>query len=346
MKVSVIIPSRNDTVMLGITIRSALEELKAVNGGGEVVVCDNSDEDIWKIITKPNKSPIDLLSVYDGKVKILRQKTPGLWAARQSAIRHASGEYVFNLDSHMILGRDVIKSAVDFMDNAPNGTGMGHVPLGWVTKPEGWARHDIRQDRGCLYNAWGKQYEEPTTMAWGYGFRIYRKDWFFDTMNGYGCFAKEHLSWGGGEFYFGIKSWLLGYKTYAIPANPVYHVGPFSEEIEKLGYRYRTYGSSGNGKVGMGILVALYALGGEDAIEEARRTQEHLTRHGIEVERDWAEAKRIALNDWLWLKERQVLSLNDLIETRPWQADGWKEWKPEGHFLNLYRDAKLVEKGN
>lgn len=35
MRVSVIIANRNDTAMLAITVRSALEKLSAVPGGGE-----------------------------------------------------------------------------------------------------------------------------------------------------------------------------------------------------------------------------------------------------------------------------------------------------------------------
>ena len=48
-KASVIISNRNDTAMLSVTIRSCLEELKAsLPEKGEIVICDNSDPEIYK----------------------------------------------------------------------------------------------------------------------------------------------------------------------------------------------------------------------------------------------------------------------------------------------------------
>lgn len=67
MKLSITIPNRNDTVMLGITVRSALEGLKAIDGDGEIIIVDNSDQDIWKVIRTVNESPISLGYVEEGK---------------------------------------------------------------------------------------------------------------------------------------------------------------------------------------------------------------------------------------------------------------------------------------
>ena len=46
-KVSIIISNRNDIAMLVVTIRSCIEELVPLEGG-EIVVCDNSDEGVEK----------------------------------------------------------------------------------------------------------------------------------------------------------------------------------------------------------------------------------------------------------------------------------------------------------
>ena len=66
MLLSVVIPNRNDTVMLGITVRSALEEMKAVPDS-ELIVVDNSDADIWRLLKTPNISPLSLKYVREGK---------------------------------------------------------------------------------------------------------------------------------------------------------------------------------------------------------------------------------------------------------------------------------------
>ena len=71
-KVSIIIANRNDTVMLSITVRSALEALKALKFPGDVIIVDNSDSAIYEKIF----SFIPARYVSDGKVKIYRQDFP------------------------------------------------------------------------------------------------------------------------------------------------------------------------------------------------------------------------------------------------------------------------------
>ena len=55
-KVSIVISNRNDTSMLSVTVRSCIEELKPLGPGmGEVVICDNSDQEIYSHL--PNIIP-------------------------------------------------------------------------------------------------------------------------------------------------------------------------------------------------------------------------------------------------------------------------------------------------
>jgi glycosyltransferase involved in cell wall biosynthesis len=327
MKLSVVIPNRNDTVMLGITVRSALEELKSIDNDGEIVIVDNSDEDIWRIIKTVNVSPINLGYVEEGKIKLIRQSFPSLYSARQTAIEHAEGEYVYNMDSHTIVGYNSFRDLVDFMDNH-KGIGFGFAPIGWVSQHELYARHDIRTDEGSIFGSWGKQYDEPTKICWNFGSRICNRGWFLNTHKGYDFFAKERLSWAGGEFYIPIKSWLLGYECWAIPCSPQYHIGPFSSEIERrCGYHYRVYSDSGQGKPGVGILAAFHALGGDDGIEELKKTPQAYSQYGLNLNGDLDYAKSLAKEAREDISKRQVISFKELLEKRPWN-EGWKDWKP------------------
>lgn len=275
-------------------------------------------------------------------MRLIRQPFPSLYAARQKAIEEAQGEYTYNSDSHTLYGYKHFKTLVDFMDKAGPEVGFGFSPIGWVNQLESYARHDLRTDEGTIFGNWGRQYHEPTKICWNFGSRICRRDWFLETHGGYDFLAKEQISWGGGEFYIPLKGWLLGYESWAIPCSPQYHIGPFSSKVQQVAkYAYRVYGKSGRTAVGMGILASFYALGGEDAKEIARTAEPGLKQnHGITVDEHWPEARRLARQDWLKLKERQVISLPELLEKKPWhdgwdESTRWTEWKP-------YEDIKRV----
>ena len=329
LKLSVLIPNRNDSVMLGITVRSCLEELKAIDNDGEIVIVDNSDEDIWQIIKTVNVSPINLGYVEEGKIKLIRQSFPSLYSARQTAIENSTGEYVYNMDSHTIVGHNQFKDLVEFMDSRKKeNIGFGFAPIGWVSQHELYARHDIRTDEGTVFGNWGRKYDEPTKILWNFGSRICNREWFLNVHGGYDFFAKNKVSWAGGEFYIPLKGWMLGYESWAIPCSPQYHIGPFSNEIQqRCGYHYRVYSNSGQGKLGIGILAAFYALGGEDGLEELKRSPKVYTQYGLNLNGDWEYAKSLAKEAREDIQKRQIMSFKELLEKKPWHQ-GWDDWKP------------------
>jgi glycosyltransferase involved in cell wall biosynthesis len=345
MLLSIVIPNRNDTVMLGITVRSALEELKSLGNDGEIVIVDNSDEDIWQILKTVNVSPIDLAYVEEGRVKLIRQPFPSLYSARQTAIEQASGKYVYNVDSHMLIGHNSLKDLVDFMESYETykKVGMAFAPICWLNKHESWARHDIRIDNG-IFGIWGRQYKEPTKICWNFGSCIVNREWFLKVHGGYDFFAKQRLSWGGGEFYAALKTWLLGYENWAVPCSPQYHIGPWAPIIEKrTGIKYRVYGKTGTGRLGIGVFAAFYALGGDEMKEEALRAEKDGLGYvylGLNVEEHWEEAKRIASEAYEDLQKRQVISYKQLMVKKPWQ-EGWNDWKPDEEIKRVF-DLSMI----
>jgi len=349
MKLSIIIPNRNDTVMLSVTVKSALECLKSIDKDGEVIVVDNSDAELWKLIKTPNKSPLSLRDVQEGRVKLLRQPYPGLYSAFQKGSNVAEGEYLYRADSHTLFGHNHFKDLVEFMDaDKDHKVGFGFSPIGWIAQHENFARHDIRFDKGKIWDNWGRRYCEPTKICWNFGSRITRRSWW-EECDGYGFFARDKIGWGGGEFYVAVKGWLLGKENWAIPTSPQYHIGPFSDEVRRLTpYRYHQYGKSGTTPTGLGILCAFYALGGDDAKEEALKGEGAMRKnYGITIDGHWEQAKTIASDAWKWLEKRQKISFVQFLKDKPW-AEGWDEstrwmgWKPNKE-MPLIFDLKTLE---
>jgi glycosyltransferase involved in cell wall biosynthesis len=309
--------------MLSVTVRSALEALKGVSGGGEIVIVDNSDPDLWQLLSTPNPSPLAWHYIKEEKVRLFRQDTPSLFVARMTAIREARGKYVFNVDSHNLMGLNTLPDLANFLDNSNSKVGLAYCPIGWCGQHELNARHEMRTDQDTIYAGWGKQYYEPTKICWNFGSWMTRKDWFLETHGGYGFFEKHKMAWGGGEFYVSLKTWLLGYENWAVPTDPIYHIGPFSQALhDRTNYKYRLYGNDGKEKRGIGILASFYALAGDDGKEFAKEAEAGFKKHhGLTVEADWARAKELAKEDWEWMQKHQVRTLREFWENRVWEKD-------------------------
>jgi hypothetical protein len=225
--------------MLAVTIRSALAELTAIDGGGEVVIVDNSDKKYQECEAVKAMIPDRYLGE---EVKLYYQDYPCLFTARDEAARRASGEYIINVDSHCIFGRDSIKDAVDFMDRRANDPliGFGHMPLNWLCQAAEAGKHDME----FLHGSWGKLYNDERPIGWKGMPWICRRKWFLNDLGGYGALSEHRLSWGGGDMYLGLKTWILGYQNWSIVSRPVIHIGPFPK-VARQWMRYRVYKQSG-----------------------------------------------------------------------------------------------------
>jgi len=301
--------------MLGVTVRSCLEELKCF-ASAEVVVVDNSDETIWPHV----QAAIPTGYIREGKVQLIRQEFPSLFSARQLAIDHAKSDLIACVDGHMIIGKDMFKDLVAFMKRRENDPtiGFAHAPINWVHQHERASKHD-RNVTTCEMGDWNRQYDFERTITWKGMPWICRKSWWQEELLGYEVLSDERIGWGGGDIYIGTKPWLLGYKNWAVPTSPAIHIGPFPKVDGKQDYNYRLYKDSGTTPSVVGYLVALYALGGDAALE--RNAGRMKTAFKWFNQAKWRPyAKEVAESYYQKLLLRQKISFEEYLNNKPWES--------------------------
>ena len=323
-KVSIIIANRNDVQMLAVTVRSCIEELQPITSG-EIVIVDNSDESVYKALA----SALPVGYIRDRVMKIYRQDFPCLFTARQMAAEKASGEYIACLDSHMLVGHNTILDLTNFMDRHSKDKTLGfvHAPINWSQQHESHSRHDRDLSINELGD-WNRAYDHERTITWKGMPWMCRRDWFLNSINGYGTLAKHKVSWGGGDMYLGTKPWLLGYKNWAVPTRPCIHIGPFPKtnikdrKVKEVLARdkYRLYGSSGNYPHSFGFLVSCYILGGIPMMERNKDMLIEKFGPALGEQKWWDKAIELGQDEKDWLDANKVMSFEDFLERKPWDV--------------------------
>lgn len=320
MKLSIIISNRNDIVMLNVTLNDAIEALKSINFDGEIVVCDNSDPSFWNLINVACPSGF----IKKCNVRMIRQEEPCFTSARMRAAEHAKGEYLFCVDSHVLFGHNTLRDSLDFMERHKDNKmlGFGHPPIRWAHQGPAGIKHTLKvSDKGLPNGGWDGSYATERKMYWKFMPWICRRDWYLNTLKGYGAHSDHMISWGGAEQLQQVKSLMLGYENWAIATDPIIHIGPYTPEVIKTKqYKYRTYTANGNKPHGFGILLSLAVCSGpEEGYKLAKLGEEQFTsRHKIKVDDYWNEAVKLASNEHKWLMKRKKYSYPELIKRKPW----------------------------
>ena len=320
MKLSVIIANRNDIVMLNVTLNNCIEMLKSLPYESEIVVCDNSDQSFYELIHIA--CPVGFIKKHN--VSIIRQEQPCFTSARMRAAEAAKGEYLLCVDSHVLFGYNTIKDSIDFMErhkDDPN-LGFGHPPIRWAHQGPAGVKHTLKvSDKGLPNGGWDCAYATERKMYWKFMPWICKRDWYLNTLKGYGAHSDYMISWGGAEVLQQVKSLMLGYENWAIATDPVAHIGPYTPAVIKTGqYKYRTYTANGNKPHGFGVLLAYAVLGGpEVGYEHAKIGEEQFTnRHKIKVDDYWPAVLEMAAAEHNWLQDRKKYDYLELLETKPW----------------------------
>lgn len=321
MKLSIIISNRNDIVVFNITLNNLIEALKALDCESEIVVCDNSDPKFHAMLGIA--CPVGFIKKHN--VRIIRQEKPCFTSARMRAAEAAKGEYIFCVDSHVLFGNNVLQNSLDFMERHKDDPkiGFGHPPIRWAHQGPAGTKHTLKiSDAGLPNGGWDCAYREERKMFWKFMPWICRRDWYLNTLKGYGSHSTHMISWGGAELIQQVKSLMLGYENWSIISDPVIHIGPYTPEVIKTGqYKYRTYGANGNKPHGFGILLGYVVIAGPDEGYKLAKIGEKqfFNRHKIEVDDYWKEAVRLGIAEHEWLMENKKYTYNELITRKPWE---------------------------
>ena len=298
--------------MLAVTVLSAVEAIKAAGVSAEIVVVENSDEEI-------HQAALACLAgqMKEGMVRVIREPSTSLALAIDRSHREAHGEFLFYTDAHTLIGHNTLPALLEFFQrHQGERIGFVYAPIQWAHTSTSTRRTHLNVDR-CKLGEWGGSscalYEQKVPWK-GMPYMVRRDVWL--DMNGLGCCAEHKLGWGV-LAYIGIKAWMLGYENWAIPCGVVYHFGEWPE-IVKPHANYRTYQISGH-HPGLGKAVALYVFGGEEALREQYEPCA-LGRFFRSVEQALAECERVGADDREWVLERQVRTWDQLFNEPPWDV--------------------------
>ena len=306
--VSIIIANKNDLQMLLVTVLSAVEELKGING--EIVVVDNSDKEYRECVKSLLAGQIK-----DGTLRLFFQDKSSSAAAMERAATEAAGEYIFYTDSHTLIGRDTIKSCLRFFRrHQGEPIAFVHAPIQWAHNSKSARKISFRLHRNVL-GSWGKMISQECKITWKGMPHMIRKD-VYHAIGGYGCLAEHYVGWGGLIPYLGIKPWLLGYENWGIPYGVSYHFGEYPKVCRDK-VKYRLYGRHGDYPAGASHAVSAYVFGGEQFLRDHFESTK-MSRYFADINQAIKIAKKIGAKERQWIKARQKISIQELLDNPPW----------------------------
>lgn len=208
-KISVILPTLNDSVLLKRTVEQFLD---TVPQPSEIVVVDNGSSDGGSQFLAEN-CPTG--------VKFIQAGQPlGVSGARNRGLQEATGRIVVFSDAHMDVPTRWWEPIADLLDNplvgvvGPGIGAMGNpdVPIAVgqrIADPElrvEWLLHDDD--------------DEPRQVpTLGGGFMAMRRD----VLEKAGAFDGDMPDWGSEDLELCLRYWLLGYEVWAAPSTKVLH---------------------------------------------------------------------------------------------------------------------------
>jgi len=322
--------------MLCMTVLSALEALKESNIDGEILVVENSDEDVHLAAMACLAGQIK-----EGNVRVLREKHPSISLAIHRCHSEARGKYLFYTDAHTLIGHGTISALLDFMArHAKEKIGFVYAPIQWAHSSKATKRTHFNVST-CRLGQWGgsKPVEMEQRVPWkGMPYMIEKSVW--DAISGLGCCAEHKIGWGVLP-YLGIKTWVMGYENWAIPDGVVYHFGEWPE-IVRPHAKYRTY-SNGGIHVGAGRAVALYVFGGEHVVRDEYRKSKSFAAHFKSEDTAVELAKKIGGEEKARFDALGYEKLDALLARKPWAEDQFDTISPQYRTLNaeLHNDPSV-----
>jgi len=228
------------------------------------------------------------------------------WNAKRFGIENSSGDYFQFIDSHCIVGRNLLYDMFDFYkDNAWSMDGTLHPPLTYLILE--WRRliyglrfvHTEKQAQldykfsSYQHPESGLPYEVPCMSTCG---MLMTRELYEET----GGWPKELGIYSGGEHFMNFTLAVLGKKKYIFPTKfALYH------HAEKRGYAFNSGDTLRN------RLIAAYLYGGLDWFYE--NIKKCKGRPNV-IKKFQAEIPLLCKDQRQWIKDRQEMTIFEWLE--------------------------------
>lgn len=281
--ISVIIPSCNEYPQILFTVQSMLED-----GADEVIVISNKSTD---------KTNAYFSNLRNKKVKFfIKDDVLSHWQAKNLGIEKSSGDLLFFVDAHCIIGKDSFKHLSEFITNQIGGV---HCIIHYILDDRRLTyefRPEVLNYRFCTAPKDTKPFILPVMSTCG--MMCTRK-----VIEKLGGWNNELGIYGGGESYFNLKHATCGYPHYVHPSANCWHYA------EKRGYSWNYTNFVRN------EFIMAYCVGGKEWLNKMVNNRKKKDDHNA-IDVIAADVLKKCLNDREFIKKNQVITLNDYISQR------------------------------
>ncbi len=286
LKISVILPAANESVLLQRTVEQFAATLPAQS---EVIVVDNGSTD---------GSADFLLDHACDNVHLIRSaEALGVSGARNRGLAQAQGEIVVFADAHIDLPTDWWQPLVCAL-NQPQ-VGVVGPGIGVMGKPNLNVAFGQRIAEAKLRTEWlSKQGDDPYPVpTLGGGFMAMRHD----TLKAAGAFDEGMPQWGSEDLEICVRYWLLGYEVWVAPSVTVLHyfrkTNPYKVEWGAITHNLLRVALLHLNETRLTRVLA--ALKGDAKFEHALA---HAVESDVWQQRAEFAARRVRDDDWLFEK--------------------------------------------
>jgi len=341
IKLSVVIPARNEWPNIVHTIYSIIHALEAdgfTYKDFEIIIVDNgSDDDAY-----PRRGVRGTLSyllprgIYWSRIlRVIKDPIFGNHTARNKGAEIARGKYLFFSDAHMAYRPGFFKHMIETIDESG---GLFHGCINWLG-----AYPPHHSGTGYQYTL---KLGEEIKGTWN-NRCVDLDNWFSITAQGHcsvGVLKSQffefggypgmidpmsHLSsYGGGEFYLDMKWWMFGSCVVTNPKCIGYHLA------SERGYSYHHDDYKRN------ILSIGWALGMDEWVERALINMLRKGRKEV-VDKLMREAKERMVNDRIFIEGKRKKTFNEVIVEQPWNKMNMERLGKQNSAIQILHDTWL-----
>lgn len=332
MKLSVVLPSRNEFPQIAFTIYSIVHDLETFldHKDFEVIIVNNcSDDEVFP--RRGMGGTVDYLMArgmyWNGMLRVVYDPQAGNHSARNKGVEAARGDYIFISDAHMAYNVGFFKSMLKTCEESG---GLVHATINWMgAYPPTQVGYQYTIKLGEEIKGTWSNYLVGDGKDWfyipaqGHCSVMVRKDQFLD----FGGYPLYHRTYGGGEFYLDMKWWMFGSTVAVDPKAMGYHLAC------GRGYTYSHDDYIHN------VLYIGKALGMDDWTERAyinwlrHHDKETMTRVMSEAEEEANRGER------KFIEKRRAKTFNEVIVERPWDKLNDTKFGNHNSGLLVYHDS-------